>query len=336
LKIVQLCVQPSKRHQFVVATGEITIDSSPRKAPILGGPLTGLLDRALRGETIRNEPLASPAGAARWTCTTWVIESAKATGLVVEVCDTGDLADAIARQRRLTERLLLGALRERDTAQRAIEAGGRASFLAAASHSLARSLDEEATRRLLQRSMLPRKGTWCIVDLIEKNGEIHRLAVVHPDPDTQQLARSLADAWYPIPEDPVDPLSIAGLANRHPVVLTPDSGAPLVSAAHGPENLAVLRRLGFGSLLVVPLVGRDTVLGTMTFVSPEGNDGFTADEIALASDLADRSALALDNARLYRETDSLRAAADAANHAKSDLLRDVSHELRTPLHAINA
>ena len=76
------------------------------------------------------------------------------------------------------------------------------------------------------------------------------------------------------------------------------------------------------------------MLGTITFVSPEGDDPFTADEIALASSLADRCALALDNARLYRETDALRAAANDANRAKSEFLRNVGHELRTPLYAI--
>jgi signal transduction histidine kinase len=44
--------------------------------------------------------------------------------------------------------------------------------------------------------------------------------------------------------------------------------------------------------------------------------------------------MALDNARLYREADALRAAADLANRAKSDFLGNMSHELRTPLNAI--
>ncbi len=320
----------------LVRTGEITTDPPPPIAERVGGSLTSLLDRALCGETVRDELLASPAGAPRWSCSAWIVESATATGLVVAVRDTAELSNADARQRSLAERLLLGALRERDATQRAIEAEGRASFLATASHSLARSLDENAIRKLLQRSMLPREGTWCIVDLIETNGTIHRLAVVHPDPKKQHLARELADAWYQTREDPVDPLSVGRLAGGRPVVLTRDSGSALVSAAHGPENLAVLRRLGFGSLLVAPLVGRDAVIGTLTFVSAEGDDEFTADEIALASDLADRGALALENARLYRETDSLRAAADNANRAKSELLRDVGHELRTPLYAISA
>jgi signal transduction histidine kinase len=76
------------------------------------------------------------------------------------------------------------------------------------------------------------------------------------------------------------------------------------------------------------------VLGALTFVTPEGDPAFTPEEITLASDLADRCAMALDNARLYHEADALRAAASEANAAKSAFLGNMSHELLTPLNAI--
>jgi signal transduction histidine kinase len=320
----------------LLADDEIAVGrTSPtvERQPIDVSPL---LDRAFRGEAVHDELLAPPTGTARWSFTAWLIEAETGAenGLVIEVRDAAEVDRIMTRQRALTERLLLGALREQDTARQAIEAGRSATFLATASHDLARSLDQDATRALVQHSVLPRKGTWCIVDMIESNGQTHRLAVAHPDPAKQTVAQALADAWYPTPKDPVDPLSVARLATGNPIVFTKDSGAALIAAAHGPQNLAVLRELGFGALLVVPLVVRGAVLGTITFVSAEGDDPFTADEIALASNLADRCALALDNARLYRETDALRAVANDANRAKSEFLRNVGHELRTPLYAI--
>lgn len=299
--------------------------------------LTPLLERAFRdAESIRDELLVSLSGAAHWSCTVWPIPSDDVTpvGLMLEVREANHREVAILRQRAITERLLLGVLREQDVSLQATQASRRATFLAAAGHDLARSLDRTATLDLIRRSALPREGAWCIVDIIESADAIHRLAVVHPDQQKQALAQSLADEWYPTPEDPNDILSLTYRTHGEPVVITKDSEEALLAAVHGPGNLAVLRRLGFGALLVVPLVVHDTVLGRMMFVSPTGDESFSAEETALAIDLADRCAMALDNARLYCEADALRSAADEANRAKSQFLGNVSHELRTPLHAI--
>jgi signal transduction histidine kinase len=91
---------------------------------------------------------------------------------------------------------------------------------------------------------------------------------------------------------------------------------------------------GFGRILPVPLAVRGSVLGAITFVTRENDPPFSADERALASDIAHLCALALDNARLYREAQLLREVADVANRAKSTFLSSMSHELMTPLNAI--
>jgi signal transduction histidine kinase len=242
------------------------------------------------------------------------------------------LARQDERQRTITERLLIGALREQDTAREATETSRRAIYLASASHELAKSLDRDATREVIQRRALPRDGSWCIVDIVELDGSTNRLPVLHPDPSKQALARSLADHWFP--KTPQWGTATAAHASAKPRVIMPDAEAALISAAHGSKNLAVLRDLGFGGLLVVPLVIRGVVLGAITFVTQEGDAPFLPEEITLASDLADVCAMALDNARLYREAEVLRAAADVANDAKSAFLGNMSHELRTPLNAI--
>jgi signal transduction histidine kinase len=320
------------------SAGDITIGEPASRTERPTTDLTPLLDRAFRGaETVRDELLASENGAvARWNCTVWPVSAGTSApeGLVIELRDAAYVEGAMARQRAIAERLLLGALREQDTARNALEASRRSTFLASASRDLAMSLDEDQTREIVQRRTLPREGTWCIVDLIESNGGIHRLAVVHPDPAKQELARSLADHWQPAPDDPFGAPIVTRLGHGEPVVITQDSGDALVAAAHGPENLATLRRLGFGTLLVVPLVVRARVLGAITFVTREGDGPFSSEEITLASDLADRCAMALDNARLYREADGLREFADEANRAKGTFLGNMSHELRTPLNAI--
>lgn len=226
-------------------------------------------------------------------------------------------AAVLARQRAITERLLLAALHARDASSEAVTVGQRATFLAAASRELAMSLDDEGARDAIRRRTLMREGSWCIVDIVELDGVVRRLDVAHPDPTKQELARSLAQLRFP-PRAALDTIT--------PVVLLADTSEP--------EAPVALRELGFGPSLVVPLVVRAKVLGAITFVTRQGDAPFSPEEVTLASDLAELCALALDNERLYREAHLLRASADAANRAKSAFLGTMSHELMTPLNAI--
>jgi signal transduction histidine kinase len=237
-------------------------------------------------------------------------------------------SDRAALQRAVTERLLLGALHDQDVARDAIWASERAIFLARASRELALSLDEETTRNTVRQLSLPRPGTWCIVDTIGSDGAIHRLPVSHPDPEEQPLAQTIEALWPP----PI-PDAVTRHRGETSWVWTNETATALLLDAQESENKP-RRGMGFGSMLVVPLVVRAEVTGAMTFVSREGDPSFTAEETALAVDLAARCAMALDNARLFRVTEGLRVAADAANASKGEFLGNISHELRTPLNAI--
>src|SRR5690606_31590834 len=108
----------------------------------------------------------------------------------------------------------------------------------------------------------------------------------------------------------------------------------LEKAARSEDNLETLRQLGIRSLMVVPMIARDRVLGAITYVSPDPGDRFTSHDQELAEDLAARCAIAIDNATLYRIAEHARAEAQEANRAKTLFLSTMSHELRTPLNAI--
>jgi signal transduction histidine kinase len=298
--------------------------------------LTALLDRAYRtGVLVRNrriEPVDESA--LPLICTVWpdVNPNGDAEHLVIELRAATEEELSVALQRAVAERLLMSALREQDAADVAEESRRSAAFLAAESRRLAESLDEAATLAAMERMSLPYLGDWCIVDKLNDDDTMHRLAIIHPDPAKQKLLETLEGRWLPELGD--DFGLPAALRNAAPSVIAEDVDAALANAARDPQIGAALRELGVGPLLTVPLVIRERLIGAITFVGGRRDRPFSPDDIKLADALASRGAMALDRARAFGEAIALRVRAEAANEAKSAFLGMVSHELRTPLNAI--
>ncbi|MBI4528088.1 MAG: GAF domain-containing protein [Deltaproteobacteria bacterium] len=93
------------------------------------------------------------------------------------------------------------------------------------------------------------------------------------------------------------------------------------------------RRHGLVSLVVLPLVNKDEVVGVLSVYSKEERE-FGKEEVEFLNTLAARAAVAIHNARLYEELRASRDESEKANKAKDEFLGFVSHELKTPVHAI--
>ncbi len=95
----------------------------------------------------------------------------------------------------------------------------------------------------------------------------------------------------------------------------------------------VLLRTGNRALLGVPLLHEERLVGALT-VNRKSPGRFAPETIALLTTFASQSALAIQNARLFREIAEKSRELEAASKHKSEFLANMSHELRTPLNAI--
>ena len=109
----------------------------------------------------------------------------------------------------------------------------------------------------------------------------------------------------------------------------PDSHAD----GYPPRLRELLGRAGFRALLAVPLLREDQVIGALTVIRRTPGP-FATDMLELLKTFASQSALAIQNARLFREVEETGRRLEVATRHKSEFLANMSHELRTPLNAI--
>jgi GAF domain-containing protein len=102
---------------------------------------------------------------------------------------------------------------------------------------------------------------------------------------------------------------------------------------YAPRMREVLARFGFRASLAIPLLREDRIIGALV-VRRKSTGEFRPEVIELLKTFATQSALAIQNARLFREIEDKGRQIEAANRHKSEFLANMSHELRTPLNAI--
>src|SRR5581483_4503072 len=195
---------------------------------------------------------------------------------------------------------------ERAARRDAEVAHSRLAFLAEASTLLASSLDYESTLRAVARLAVPHLADWCVIDVVD-DGKLTRIATAHADPEKLPLVDRLDSRW---PERGDEPLGAHTVLRSGTPELFPEVSDDLLrSIARDEEHLAVLTELGMRSSMIVPMWGRDHVLGVLSFATAESGRSYAEADLALAEELARRAAVAVDNALLFRQAEEQARAA---------------------------
>jgi PAS domain S-box-containing protein len=208
------------------------------------------------------------------------------------------------------------------TARRRLEDEHR--FLAEIGPALATTLDYEETLSRIAEIAVHGLADVSIVDLVSDSGDVHRVRVVSRDPSYDWVR----DVFGLGPRDQHQAdLIRSALESRQPVLMAHPAPEDLGGVAQSHDHGRARHAIDLQSVAVIPLVAGGTVLGAMSFLSVARSRPFGTDDVRVANQLAERSALAIENARLY-------SAAQRAIQVRDEVLGIVAHDLRNPLAAV--
>ena len=205
----------------------------------------------------------------------------------------------------------------------------RLSFLGEATALLTSSLELERTLERLAELAVPQLADWCSISmLVEETGEIEQVVVAHQDPERKRWAEEVRTRSRPTRIDDEFDLTAQVVRTGEPVFLREVPQELLDEAVRrDPNAAAALAEISLRSAITVPLRTGERTLGVLTLVAEvrELEDS----DFELAQELAARAAIAVDNARLYREAERRAEAALALAYVGDGVvLLDVDERVR--------
>ncbi|WP_088889919.1 response regulator [Leptolyngbya ohadii] len=202
----------------------------------------------------------------------------------------------------------------------------RSQFLSEASRLLATSLDHHTTLENLANLAVPALANICFIDVIEPNSILFGEPILATsDPNQATLLLELRRRYPPRTdtESGIGKVLRTGQSELRSEIPNSLFG----QIAQDADHLELLQQLGAKAWIIVPLAVQDRKFGTIALVLTQATRCYDRTDLEMAEELARRTAIALDNVRLYQE-------AQQANLAKDEFLAIVSHELRNPLNSM--
>lgn len=250
-----------------------------------------------------------------------------ASGAIVGASTIVRDISARRQDERLREDLLA---RERLAHGEAVAALDRLKFLADVGAALTSSLEYEETLDRAAHLALPLLGDYCNILVQDDEGRLRHVAWGHVHREKEPVLRELATRLLESTGASASPAR--RVMQRGETVVAPNAVVTKVLAeAEGlDEQIRALgRQLRTYAYVGAPLLVRGRPIGVISFGRTEAGSrrDYSAGEVALIEEFARRVSLAVENARLFRQTEEL-------SRLKDEFLATVSHELRTPLSAI--
>jgi two-component system, OmpR family, phosphate regulon sensor histidine kinase PhoR len=168
---------------------------------------------------------------------------------------------------------------------------------------LTSSLDLERTLERLASLAVPQLADWCAINvLVEETGEIEQLVVAHQDPERKRWAEEVRLRSRQVKIDDEFDLTAQVIRTGEPVFMREVPQELLDEAAQrDPVAGEALEHITIRSAITLPLRAGDRTLGALTLVGEQR--AFDDEDFDLAQQLSARAAIAVENARLYREAE---------------------------------
>ncbi|HXS32891.1 MAG TPA: GAF domain-containing SpoIIE family protein phosphatase [Solirubrobacterales bacterium] len=177
-------------------------------------------------------------------------------------------------------------------------------FLVEATRGLDASLDFGRTARTIVETAVPELAELCVIDLVRRDGWVGDSIVGAANPAAAPILEEIRR------RAPLDP------RGQHPVAQVLRAGRPMVwsdltvpdvlqTVVQNDEHRRLIEEANYRSAAVAPLVARGSTLGTLSLLHTSTDLSYDVEDLQLLAELADRAALALDNARLFEERDRI-------------------------------
>jgi PAS domain S-box-containing protein len=175
-------------------------------------------------------------------------------------------------------------------------------FKAEASRVLSSSLNYRETLKQVAQIAIDHIADWCTIDMLTDDSQIELLALAHKDSEKVKWAKEYREA------NPVDMQAPTGmprvLRTGKPEIYPKITKEMIRAIVKDKKELALLESLGFSSVLVVPIKVKKKTIGAMTLISAESQWHYDENTLEMATQLATRAAMAIENAQLYERVES--------------------------------